>query len=1335
MRKTKSFYEQDSIYELIQKTRRNSRASGIIKTNYDMENLNFLSRLERRRASKISHQANQYLSEMVKDIKETIVNLDDNIFLSNIENNQKNEEENIPNHIITKFRHLNINPLNPNKINHSQNNILNVNKNKNNKKNNDLPLINQNTNNKKNNTPKNDKQLLTNRSHQSNISLYDNKNSSLPSNPYKFLKKSSLRVKDFKNINTNINSKFNRTSTFVKNQKNVKFELPKKTSTFKNYPKKEKKKPNEISHRGKKDKEKGLFSFFQKGEKIENIEYQSKTQLYSKKRFNNTLFEGNEKLFMMTNISNKNILELNEISLDLKKSLILNSTNLKNTLLSIKKSYVLDKNEDLDDINNESNNIEEDEKTRQEKYRDLQKKGLVYDSLDEFYDEDISKYFIHPDSRILLVLDFILIICIFYDLINIPLYLGNNDIYCRRGSFINFVNIFEIVINCIYFFDFLIYFFVGYYDEDDLLKTGLKSMLFHYLKHWFIINFLSVIPFKTIFMLFDTSCQDIHFLTSYKYSSQFYYLLVCLRLFKTLRLFKNKFFNYIDEKLDKYEFYDNYIGLCKGIAIFILTIHFVVCIFIFLRKNENPNWIINFNFEEYDFQKLYFIGIYYIITTVTTVGYGDLSCVTPKEKFFGILIEIVGIIAYSWVLTSISNYVKSKSDQEEEYYKKYKILEDIKITYEDFSDELFERIDRYIKHKTWNEEEEKQLIDELPIALKNNLVYSMYEKIIQNFVFFKNFDNKDFIVSVVFAFKPIIAMKNDILIKEGEFVEDIIFVKKGKITLEYLVRIYQSTENIKESIKPNNLKFSSIHPGTFSFNFLNTQSTKSANFNYNITNNVPFESEKNIQYHRLKILDIRKNEHFGDVLMFSNERSPLSAIVKSRKAELFYLNKKDANEISSNYSLIWNKIEKKSIFNMKQIQRLMNRLEKIFYKKNGLVKNKNEEFTNTIDDNDLKSIPTISDEEQINNYHFIKNKNSKEIKTSKVINLNTIKEAPQNEDGIEESLTSSKHSLKNECLTKKIENGFDTESSQFNEASNKNIDVIESPEIKSNNFVFPENYFNENLKKKSQLSNLITPFKFDEINNEIYPNENFMEYNDSLIKKSSKRNQSLQDFNKICIQNYDVQKYNNINNINDENNNVSKDNNNINNISICSTEISFSISRKYDNIDQLSEFKYSKTPILRRRVKDIIINFNEDNLDLEQMNKTKTKSSVSINYLKNLDFNKSSSMELLKRKKKKREKSCDNINEFNFFKKKGYSNVLDFINDNIKQNQEIQENQNDISSFSHFLSNFLENENKNSNNEFVDEKEELSLKIKKLQTNMKSKTQFKVKHYSLSNLG
>ena len=45
--------------------------------------------------------------------------------------------------------------------------------------------------------------------------------------------------------------------------------------------------------------------------------------------------------------------------------------------------------------------------------------------------------------------------------------------------------------------------------------------------------------------------------------------------------------------------------------------------------------------------------------------------------------------------------------------------------------------------------------------------------------------------------------------------------------------------------------------------------------------------------------------------MFLNKRCPLRVKVKSRKADLFYLNKKDALEISADYPHIWRKINKK----------------------------------------------------------------------------------------------------------------------------------------------------------------------------------------------------------------------------------------------------------------------------------------------------------------------------------------------------------------------------------------------------------------------------------------
>ena len=69
----------------------------------------------------------------------------------------------------------------------------------------------------------------------------------------------------------------------------------------------------------------------------------------------------------------------------------------------------------------------------------------------------------------------------------------------------------------------------------------------------------------------------------------------------------------------------------------------------------------------------------------------------------------------------------------------------------------------------------------------------------------------------------------------------------------------------------------------------------------------------------VRILCIRENEHFGDVLMFLEERSPLQVRVRSKKSELFFLKKIDALKISNSYPNIWRRINKKSVYNFKEL--------------------------------------------------------------------------------------------------------------------------------------------------------------------------------------------------------------------------------------------------------------------------------------------------------------------------------------------------------------------------------------------------------------------------------
>ena len=87
----------------------------------------------------------------------------------------------------------------------------------------------------------------------------------------------------------------------------------------------------------------------------------------------------------------------------------------------------------------------------------------------------------------------------------------------------------------------------------------------------------------------------------------------------------------------------------------------------------------------------------------------------------------------------------------------------------------------------------------------------MYKDVIHNFIFFKYFNNPDFIIRVLLAFKPNVYYKNERLVNEGDYIEEIFFVKRGSLSLEIPLPIIIKNETIKEieSIKAkDNLKLS-----------------------------------------------------------------------------------------------------------------------------------------------------------------------------------------------------------------------------------------------------------------------------------------------------------------------------------------------------------------------------------------------------------------------------------------------------------------------------------------------------------------------------------------------
>ncbi len=218
-------------------------------------------------------------------------------------------------------------------------------------------------------------------------------------------------------------------------------------------------------------------------------------------------------------------------------------------------------------------------------------------------------------------------------------------------------------------------------------------------------------------------------------------------------------------------------------------------------------------------------------------------------------------------------------------------------------------------------------------------------------------------------------------------------------------------------------------------------------------------------------------------------------------------------------------------------------------------------------DCDLKSIPTFNEETEINNsiiYDDIKNLNEKENNYDRygkqVKNKNQLKIIVEDEVYSSSSQISNSSSKKSSSLkSSSLKSSSVKSSSLSSDFLSSNFSNTKISSSKKNNNTFKEDKNNiEKNNKKIKITNKasLTPYTEDEINNEIYPEETFIITggSDNKYNKSTIINNFFQ--NKI-------------------------------NISICSTE-SFSISSEYENIDELSERRYSKDKKLRKKVKNFI---------------------------------------------------------------------------------------------------------------------------------------------------
>ena len=471
---------------------------------------------------------------------------------------------------------------------------------------------------------------------------------------------------------------------------------------------------------------------------------------------------------------------------------------------------------------------------------------------------------------------------------------------------------------------------------------------------------------------------------------------------------------------------------------------------------------------------------------------------------------------------------------------------------------------------------------------------------------------------------------------------------------------------------------------------LSTLKTMVTNYKSDFGKKIFNDNDKNKK--EIRIIDLRKNEHFGDILMILNEKSPLTVKVKSKKAELFFLQKTEATEISNRYSNIWKRIVNRSLHNMKQIKSLIRKKVLLFI-----------ETYNIHINPEIKKRYLIYEQNKDNLEFKKKKKSSKYIETIlEEDENNTIRSQSENsEKNMEQSTKEQTQKFQNSEIKNIKENKSHIKKKKEKKVYFKHDEKIKDDIVKEKNIVENEssikesNLFSEKSKEKKILKNPKkgNSFMEEEKNVEIKDNINISEVNNviNIIDKEVKIANQNNHINTVNINIYTPKVQFPLPEINIENHN-SKFSSKIKNEKE-KEQINNSI-----NLEQINnEISFNNDLTMDIKDNEIIMN-NSDENNKNLYSKIKFEENKENKHSNISDNNKLNIIKLFKNKKTEKKSNNEQKNENSEIKTNDKTSNKSLSSDNIKLNNKNKKNifsdLNTSQSSSFTISSIYENINK-----------------------------------------
>ncbi|XP_061122732.1 potassium/sodium hyperpolarization-activated cyclic nucleotide-gated channel 3 isoform X1 [Syngnathus typhle] len=392
-------------------------------------------------------------------------------------------------------------------------------------------------------------------------------------------------------------------------------------------------------------------------------------------------------------------------------------------------------------------------------------------------------WIIHPYSNFRFYWDLVMLLLMMSNLVILPWGIT----FFEDQNTIPWIT-FNMLSDTLFLMDLVFNFRTGILGEDSHIILDPKCIRLHYLRSWFLVDFISSIPVDYIFLVVDLESlqdsTDVYRTARALRIVRFTKILSLLRLLRLSRLIR--YIHQWEEMFNMtYDLASAVVRIVNLIGMMLLLCHWDGCLtFMVPMLQDFPAdcWVSKNNMVNATWHIQYSYALFMAMSHMLCIGYGANSPEGMTDVWLTMISMVVGATCYAMFLGHATNLVQSLDASHRHYQEKYKQVEQY-MSFHKLPADLRQRIHEYYEQRFQGKMfDEDSILGELSDPLKEEIVSYNCRGLVANMPLFANTD-PHFVTVILTKLHFEVFQPADFIVREGTLGRKMYFIQHGTVVV------------------------------------------------------------------------------------------------------------------------------------------------------------------------------------------------------------------------------------------------------------------------------------------------------------------------------------------------------------------------------------------------------------------------------------------------------------------------------------------------------------------------------------------------------------------------